>query len=184
MSEYTGKEPCVYSEFTMFGDGTSIEEQLKHCRIYWKGKIIDIKTEKELVPYYANMIGMLCGVHEDGVLKRSLHFSEVPYFLSQDWEWTERIYKDIQRIWRYCHRKSIPFTFEYVQKKSCYNEDEALLRNIVNDISEHPHKKYVRGTYHSRWMHRYRELLMETMKEYGYTNKQINEWVWNGRRTW
>ena len=56
--------------------------------------------------------------------------------------------------------------------------------DMVKDISEHPYKKCVRGKYHSSWMQRYRELLMETMQEFGYTETQINEWVWNGRRTW
>ena len=109
--------------------------------------------------------------------------SSVPYFLSQDWEWTERIYKDLQKMWKYCQRKNIPFTLEYVQEKYWDNE-EPILPNIVNDIISHPYKKYVRGTYHSKWMHHYRELLIETMREFGYTEKQINKWVWEGIRTW
>ena len=31
---------------------------------------------------------------------------------------------------------------------------------------------------------KYRDELIETMKKFNYTEDQINEWVWNGKRTW
>ena len=74
MSIYTGKEVAVYSEFHMFGDtNKSIEEQLKNTKIYLKDKLLDIKTERELVPYYGNMCGIVCEAKEDGVFKKCLH---------------------------------------------------------------------------------------------------------------
>ena len=123
---------------------------------------------------------------KDGVIKKCLHISKVPYFLSEDWRWTEDLYKDVQKIWKYCNRKQIPFSLEYVQSKLWIGSDESALLDIVNEIAEHPYKKLERGKYHStRWgIQHYRELLMETMKEYGYTDDQINAWVWEGKRTW
>lgn len=187
MSKYTGKEPCVYSEFTMFGDeGKTINEQLINTIIYCKNEILDIKTERELVPYYGNMCGIICATREDGKIKKNIHISSVPYFLSQDWEWIERLYKDVQRIWRYCQRKKIPFDFTYVQSKVWMGDEELALPDIVKDVAEHPYKKIECGKYHStRWgVQHYRELMIETMKKYGYTDEQIYEWVWNGKRTW
>ena len=184
MSIYTGKEPCVYSEFTMFGDESkTINEQLANTVIHYKENILDIKTERELVPYYANMCGIVCANHEDGVIKKSIHISSVPYFLSQDWEWTEGIYKDIQTIWRKCKRKNIPFTLEYV-KKHLWRDEEPCIEPMFNEIKEHPYAKLKRGKYHSTWMQMFRDKLVETMREFDYTEDQINEWVWNGRRTW
>ena len=184
MSKYTGREPCVYSEFTMFGDDDkTIEEQLANTVIHWKDTILNIKTERELVPYYGNMCGIVCATHEDGVLKKSLHISSVPYFLSQDWEWTERMYKNIQKIWRQCKRKNIQFTLDYVKKHIWYDE-QSCLEPMFNDIKKHPYAKPVRGKYHSTWMQMYRDKLVETMREFGYTEEQINEWVWYGKRTW
>ena len=55
---------------------------------------------------------------------------------------------------------------------------------MFNEIKEHPYAKPVRGKYHSKWMQMYRDRLVETMREFGYTEEQINEWVWNGKRTW
>jgi len=184
MSEYTGKEPCVYSEFHMFADkNKSIEELLKNTKIYIKNEILEINTERELVPYYANMCGIVCGTKEDGVIKTCIHITSVPYFLSQDWERTEEIYKDIQRLWKQCKRKKIPFTLEYIKKHIWYDE-QPCIEPMFNEIKEHPYAKLVRGKYHSTWMQMYRDRLVETMQEFGYTDEQINEWVWNGKRTW
>lgn len=184
MSKYTGREPCVYSEFTMFGDdGKTIEEQLANTVIHLKDTILNIKTERELVPYYGNMCGIVCTTHEDGVLKKNIHISSVPYFLSQDWEWTERMYKDLQSMWRKCKRKGIPFTVEYAEQHYWGRDDSNLLK-MVEEINEHPYAKLKRGKYHSSFMQYYRDKLKDTMQEFGYTDKQINEWIWNGRRTW
>ena len=183
MSKYTGKEPCVYSEFHMFGDGTSVDNQLKNTNIYIKGEKADIKTERDLIPYYGNMCGIICGTKEDGVIKKCLHISSVPYFLTQDWDWTERLYKDIQVLWRRCKRKKIRFTLEYV-KEHLWHDDQSCIEPMVEDIKEHPYAKYERGKFHSNWMQMYRDELVETMREYGYTDEQINKWVWEGLKTW
>lgn len=184
MSIYTGKEIALYSEFHMFGDeDKTIEEQLKTTKIYLKDELLEIKTEHDLVPYYGNMCGIVCGTKEDGVFKKCLHITSVPYFLSQDWEWTERVYKDIQTIWRRCKRKNIPFTLNYV-KEHLWHDDEPCVESMFSEIKKHPYAKLVRGKYHSTWMQRYRDKLVETMREFNYTEDQINEWVWNGRRTW
>lgn len=184
MSCYTGKEPCVFSEFTMFGDSNkTIEEQLNNTIIHLGNTILDIKTERELVPYYANMCGIVCATHEDGKIKKSLHISSVPYFLSQDWEWTERTYKKLQSMWKKCKRNNIPFTIDYVRDHFWKNE-ENYLETMVDEINKHPYAKLKRGKFHSVWMQHYRDKLIETMKEFGYTDQQINEWVWNGRKTW
>ena len=184
MSIYTGKEVAVYSEFHMFGDDDkTIDEQLKNTKIYIRDMPLEIKTERDLVPYYGNMCGIICGIHEDGVIKKCLHISSVPYFLSEDWSWTERVYKDIQRLWKQCKRKKIPFTLEYVKKHLWYDE-QPFIESMFNEIKEHPYAKLVRGKYHSTWMHHYREILIETMREFNYTEDQINAWVWEGKRTW
>ena len=184
MSIYTGKEVAVYSEFHMFGDtNKSIEEQLKNTKIYLKDKLLDIKTERELVPYYGNMCGIVCATKEDGVFKKCLHITSVPYFLSEDWNYAERIYKDIQRLWKRCKNKKIPFTLEYVKDHLWYDE-QPYIELMFNEVKEHPYAKCVRGKYHTTWMQRDRERLVETMREFDYTEEQINEWVWNGRKTW
>ena len=184
MSKFTGREPAVYSEFTMFGEpNKTIEEQLANTVIHYNDEILDIKTERELVPYYANMCGIVCATNENGKVKKSIHITSVPYFLSQDWEWTERMYKQIQSIWRKCKRNNIKFTIEYV-KEHFWRDEEPDLEKIVKEIAEHPYAKYVKGKFHSNWMQRYRDLLIEEMRKYNYTEEQINEWVWNGRRTW
>ena len=180
MSIYTGKEPCVYSEFN---DNKTIEEQLKTIKIYLKDKLLEIKTERDIVPYYANMCGVVCGTKEDGIIKKCLHITSVPYFLYQDWEHTERIYKDIQRLWKRCKRKNIPFTLEYV-KQHLWRDDEVCVESMFNEIKEHPYAKCVRGKYHSTWMNHYRDKLKETMQEFGYTDEQIDKWIWEGKRTW
>lgn len=184
ISIYTGKEPCVYSEFTMFGDDNkTIEEQLANTVIHWKDNVLNIKTERELVPYYGNMCGIICATHEDGVLKKSLHISSVPYFLSQDWEWTERTYKRLQSLWKKCKREKIPFTVEYAEQHY-WGKDDDNLAEMIEDINKHPYAKLKRGRYHSSWMQYHRDRLIETMRQFNYTEDQINEWVWNGKRTW
>ena len=185
MSIYTGKEVAVYSVFHMFGNpDMTIEEQLAITKIYWKHNVLDIKTERELVPFYGNMVGVSCGVKENGVMKECIHISDVPYFLSQDWEWAERLYEDIQRIYKRCKRKNIAFTKDYV-KSQVYRADEELCFNeMFNCIKQRPYAKYEKGQFHSTWMQRYRELLMKTMREFGYTEEQINNWVWEGIKSW
>lgn len=183
MSIYTGKEPCVYSEFTMFGDeGKTIDEQLENTIIYLNHERLNIKTERELVPYYGNMCGIGAS-YEDGVIKKTLHMSSVPYFLSQDWEWTERMYKDFQRMWKRCKRENIPFTLEYI-REHFWRDKDPCIPSMIETINKHPYAKLKRGTFHSNWMQYHRKILIETMREFNYTEDQINEWVWNGRRTW
>ena len=184
MSKYTGKEVCVYSEFYMF-DKTDIplEERLKKVTIYLKDKVLDIKTERQLVPYYANMVGAMGCTNEDGIFRRTIHISSLPYFLSEDWGKVDRMYRDLQKFWKRCKRQGIEFTLDYVKEHFWY-DDEPCLEGMFKEIKEHPYAKLVRGKYHSRFMQHYRDELVKTMKEFNYTEDEINEWVWNGKRTW
>ena len=55
---------------------------------------------------------------------------------------------------------------------------------MYNEIKVHPYAKYIKGKFHSNWMQHYRDLLVEEMRKYNYTEEQINKWVWEGERTW
>ena len=77
----------------------------------------------------------------------------------------------------------ILFTVEYAEQHY-WGRDDDNLAEMVEEINKHPYAKLKRGKYHSKWMQYYRDKLVETMKAYDYTESQIYEWVWNGKRTW
>lgn len=190
MSKFTGKEVCVYSEFHNFNRFDSIEEMLSKTVVYQSDSYYD-KTElhwtceKDIVPYYAHMIGM-GGYSNERI---TLFITKRPYFDIEEEEHLSWRFKDAKKYIMSCKRnKKIPSLQGFLNTQCFWKNDpteKELLEEIYNRVLEHPYaKKFNMQGIHLPMQEYYRNLLHKEMLEYGYTEEQITNWIRDGNKTW
>lgn len=143
-------------------------------------KLLDIKCLKDLIPYGAFLIGMGYGDKNGNHIVRIGSRSFVDREEEERFTWH---LDQVKKIYRRCKRKKIEFTEEYVQKELSWISNKEAISEFYKRVKEHPCTKDVSGV-HSNIHQHYRNELVETMKEFGYTQEQADEWVYHNNKTW
>ena len=190
MSRFTGKEVCVYSEFHDFNRFDNIEEMLSKTVVYQNNshnsKVkLNWTCEKDIVPYYAHMIGM-SGSSKEGVV---LFISNRPYFDEEEEEHLSWKFRDAKRYIMSCKRnKKTPSFQGFLNTQFFWKNDpteKELLEEVYNRVFEHPYaKKFNMKGLHLPMQEYYRNVLHKEMLKYGYTEEQITNWIRDGNKTW
>lgn len=190
MSRFTGKELCVYSEFFGFskseGDNT---DWSKHTFKIWNPKTksdenLEIKTTKDIVPYFAHMISSYGW--SDG--RGNYYLSATPYYVTEEKERLHWYYRDTLSYIRKCKREKQTPTYDDFMKKY-YNwchidrkKDKVVIDELLKRVSEHPYSKEEKIT-KGLWVHdnlreHFKKELYNEMLKYGYTEEEAQYWVY------
>ena len=160
MSRFTGKELCVYTEFFGFskseGDNT---DWSKHTFKIWNSKTksdenLEIKTTKDIVPYFAHMINSFGWSGGRG----NYYLSATPYYVTEEKERLYWYYRDALSYIRKCKRKNIePAYKDFIQEyySWCHidrKEDKDVVDELLKRVSEHPYSKEEKIT-KGLWIH-------------------------------
>lgn len=175
MSRFSGK--CdLYDHIEICG----LENTLK-SKIYlgWDSdEPLDIKEERDLVPYYPFVISM--GAYENGV--GTIHLMSKSWVDYEEESVLEWYLQQILKIQRRCKRKKIEFNIDEVFKEVCYpcyfHEE---IRELIERVKECGKKATYDGI-HLSSKNYYRNQLVEEMIKFGYTEDAAKTWVYE--RKW
>ena len=173
MSKYSGK--CdLYDSFYMKED-SDIEETLKKTKIYaYDHELIplDIKTEKDLVPYYPYLVCMSY-TNKEGYM---CYYLSIQSFV--DIEEQERLTDSLNSMLRYyrkCKRKKEPFDIEEACDKIFFPQE--CHEELAKRVQQFGEKAVIDGL-HTRMHQVYRKELYEEMLRVGYTPLRAWHWVY------
>lgn len=174
MSRFSGK--CdLYDHIEICG----LENTLK-SKIYlgWDSEEpLDIKEERDLVPYYPFVIS--CGAFEHGV--GTMHLMSKSWVDYEEEDVLEGYLQQILKIQRRCKRKKVEFDVDEVFEEVCYpfyfHEE---IKTLIERVKEHG-KKATYGGIHLSSKNYYRNQLIEEMIKFGYPEDVAKTWVYEGR---
>ena len=174
MSRFSGK--CdLYDHIEICG----LENTLK-SKIYlgWNSEeSLDIKEERDLVPYYPFVIS--CGAFEHGV--GTMHLMSKSWVDYEEEDVLEAYLQQILKIQRRCKRKKVEFNVDEVWEDVSnvfWKRDE--IRELIKRVKEHGKKAACDGI-HLSSKNYYRDQLVEEMIKFGYSEDVAKTWVYEGR---
>lgn len=127
MSKFTGKSDFC-DTCTMHHEPKEIVES---ANIFMGNAKVHIQQERDLIPYYTNLISMMyCNNTENG-LEMSIHLSQDSYIDSEERSRLSWRVANIINIARKCKRNKKPFTFEEVEKETEFS-DNAVCGEPIN----------------------------------------------------
>lgn len=173
MSMFSGK--CdLYDHIEIYG----LENTLK-SKIYvgWDSdKPLDIKEERDLVPYYPFVISM--GAFNNGV--GTIHLMSKSWVNYEEEDTLKFYLEQILKIYRRCKRKKIEFNVDEVWEEVSnifWKRDE--IRELIERVKEHGKKATYDGI-HLSSKNYYREQLIKEMIKFGYPEDVAKTWVYDG----
>lgn len=174
MSRFSGK--CdLYDHIKICG----LENTLKSS-IYlgWDNEEpLDIKEERDLVPYYPFVIS--CGAFEHGV--GTMHLMSKSWVDYEEEDVLEAYLQQILKIQRRCKRKKVEFNVDEVFEEVCYpfyfHEE---IKTLIERVKECGKKATYDGI-HLSSKNYYRDQLVEEMIKFGYSEDVAKTWVYEGR---
>ena len=111
MSRFTGKSDFC-DTCTMHYEPKEIVER---ANIFMGNAKVHIQQERDLIPYYTNLISMMYSTKTDNGLEMSISLSEDSFIDSEERSRLSWRVANIISIARKCKRNKVPFTFEQVQ---------------------------------------------------------------------
>lgn len=148
-----------------------------NSKIYHNDELLDIKEERDLVPWYPYLIAMSCGNKEGAVI----HLSERDFISREEEECLTWRLENIKKVYRRCKRKHEEFNIEEVYQKECWLFPRPELRILVERVADQGNKATIEGVY-DRMHERYRDEWRKELLEYGYDAEWIEEWIYKGRK--
>lgn len=171
MSKYSGK--CdVYDTFWDRSD-----EYINNSKfyIYCNGRDhkLDIHNHFDLMPYYPFLLGS-GGFGKDDC---TAYIASDSFVDKEEKEFLEYDLHQVIRIYNRCKRNKEEFNPENVYDElNFFNEDNKILREIINRVAEKGSKADVDGL-HRNMQEYYRTLLYEDMVDAGYDELKAYRWV-------
>lgn len=173
MSLFSGK--CdVYDSIVMIScdsDIDKVNEYLKTCDIYictsdGKRHKLDIKTYRDLIPYFPYLIAIAVA----SATSATIVLSNKSFIDSEEEEMLKFRYDDCIKYYKKCKRNKTKFDIEEYLHKSWSIDD--ISREIAVRISIDGLKATTSGI-HRPMQNYYRKKLAEEMEVYGYTDTEI-----------
>lgn len=184
MSKYSGKCDC-YDHFWMSANNEDdVAAEIARTDFYIWGKDdrrfkLDIHTVKDLVPYYPFLIAMGVYSRED---RNTVVLSSESFVDQEEREFMGWVLRDALAEYKKCKRKKIPFDPDgYLVKKPYWNRCN-YTEEIVRRVAKDGLKANLDGLHSDtkdRWE---RAPLARLMKQYGYSDSYINQWVFGWRK--
>lgn len=140
MSKFTGKSDFC-DTCTMHYEPKEIVE---HAKIFMGNAKVHIQQERDLIPYYTNLISMMYSTRTDNGLEMSIHLAQDSYIDSEERSRLSWRVANIISIARKCKRNKVPFTFEEVQKEiefsdnAIYGEPIGLWKSLFDVMEKNP----------------------------------------------
>lgn len=176
MSKYSGKCDC----YDWFYDKP--DEYIANCRFYLnvnnRYHKLDIKSRKDLMPYYPYLIA--AGYHDKDA--SVVHLSIQSYVDEEEAEHLGWYLRDAISEWKRCKRKKIEFNIDDVYEKlNCFHFKNDALKEIVTRVAKDHEKATIDGIHLSLQDHN-RETLYNDMIEAGYDKDNAYRWVYGFER--
>lgn len=153
-------------------------DYMLNSKIYHNDELLDIKEERDLVPWYPYIIAMSFG-DKDGAV---IHLSSVDYIARHETEMLTIYLERLKKIYRRCKRKHEEFNIEEVYRREfCYFYEQPELLPLVEKVAEQGNKATIDGVY-MKMAEFYRNEWRRILIEYGYDAEWIEEWIYKGRK--
>lgn len=176
----------IFSGKADFCDSCSIQgadEIIKKYNVYaYDNDIIPLKieSEKDLVPYYPYIVGMMFSDKENG---GSIYLSKESFVDSEEREHLMWRLKDLKRYWRKCKLNKVPFDRKEAEKMLCawrgYIQDFEI--ELIDRV-EKDGEKATLDDLHTPMHDRYRQELYDEMIKNGYSDNIAYRWCFGWRR--
>lgn len=174
MSKFSGK--CdIYDHF---GDD---DERIQNTRfyIYVDDKLhrLDIHERRDLVPYFAHLVCVSAWSDGHG----TCILTSRSYV---DMEETEHLQLTLDRMkkhWRRCKRNHTTFDVEECLQETTWRDCSDVETQLAERVRQLGDKATVDGLHESFRDTHYRTMLASEMSQHGYTDKEIQRWVFQNR---
>ena len=140
MSRFTGKSDFC-DTCTMHYEPKEIVE---HADIFMGNAKVHIQQERDLIPYYTNLISMMSSSNTDDGRKMSIHLAQESFIDSEERSRLSWRVANIISIARKCKRNKVPFTFEQVQKEVDFSDNVvcgepiSLWKSLFDVVEQNP----------------------------------------------
>ena len=149
-----------------------------NSKIYQNDKMLNIRKERGLVPWYPYIIGTSCGDKNGAVI----HLSSIDYITKHEIETLDFYLDRVKKAYRRCKRKHEEFNIEEVYRKEfCWLFERPELRPLVDRVAQFGNKATYDGIYLKMSEH-YRQLWRKELLKYGYDKEWVEDWIYKGRR--
>lgn len=187
MSRHTGK--CDFEDWCEMHNSPS--EIVEKATIYLGDAKVDIKNEKDLIPYYTHLIASMCCIKDEG---QTINLSSHSFIDGEEEEFMTWRIRDVIAAARKAKKEKKPFTFEYFKNWKYYDPfgstPQFVWEELIKIVNDNPDiiKMHLPSDYRDceyfmhRWvipeyfykvhdpMHtRYREEFIKFAKENGYS---------------
>ena len=167
MSQYCGKCDC----YDCLGDRS--DEYLQSSDIYAGDVKLDIKNQKDLMPYYPFIIGISCSSNNRAII----HLTSKSYVDIHEEEILNWYLDVAKKEYRRCKRKKIPYDPDVaVRKISCMNTELATV--IAKRVESLGNKANIDGLSLGGCTDYYRKQLYNDMIAAGYDKDYAYKWVY------
>lgn len=180
MSEFCGK--CDLWDTVYHIGKVRDDSDWSKIHIYQRGKDsndvdLNITSLKDLIKYAPYLISVGIGTKEEC----KYWITSESFIDREDRESLEWKLKTVKQIYRRCKRKGIEFTLETVKENIFFTYcNEELIQGLYERVKAHPYTKNISGL-HTNLHQIYREYWVEGMMEYGWTEEEAKNWVYNGK---
>lgn len=173
ISKYSGR--CDAYDTLMMIHKYTDEELKNNTKIYvgYNTEPLHIENKKDLIPYYAHLIG--CAFFDNKDKKSVIHLSSESSVDREERESLEFKLKRIFTIYNRCKRKKVEFDVDKVVEEVSWNGwDDDIYREIANRVKENGKKATIDGIHLKIHEYYRRELVKEMIMnglnpaEYGY----------------
>lgn len=169
MSMYSGK--CDVAD--CYDDKS--DEYLQMSDFYLGEQIVPLRinNQHDLAPYYPYLVAV---AGSDGT-RSTVSISTESYIDREEREHLEWKLRDLQRYYRKCRRKKIPFLEEEALKNTMLFDPTDVDREIAHRVRLYGDNATINGLHDSLHEH-YRNRLFKKMVELGWDEKTTDYWIW------
>lgn len=172
MSRFSGK--CDIYDTLIEIHGIDDNYDWSKLEMYHEDEKLDIKSIKDLVPYYPYLTAVMCSNRD----KIYIRLSQTSFVDRHEREMMNIRLNDVKKYYRKCKRNKTEFIPEEVVKKySMWGSDNIYLE-LAKRVKEHPYTQNISGI-HSNMAQWYRQELYEEMIKYGYDEDYSRKWCYH-----
>lgn len=185
MSMFSNKCDCADHFWMGANNDEDIQKEIDRTDFYIWGEggrrfRLDIHTVKDLVPYYPFLIAVGAWSKEG---RCTIIFSDESFVDKEEKEFIGWELRDALAEYKKCKRKKIPFDVDaYLEKRKGTWRMHNYTEEVVRRVATNGLKANIDGL-HSNFKDKYeRARLAQEMQKYGYTDGEINMWVFGLRK--
>ena len=192
MSKYSGK--CdIYDSLIMIREmnedsdwsKVTIKQYTDELDAYGYNKVKELKITslKDVVPYFPFIEGSAY-YDNTGIFGIVIIIGQHSYVYEEEHERLQNILDEAKKHYRKCKRKNEEFIPQEIAKKlNICNAYSKIYLEICNRVKEHPCSASI-DDLHMPYFNYERDMLIDTMMQYGYSKKEAYEWCYNENKLW